>query len=61
MNTKEQNSDKPSILFDKVCKAYGPLKVLVDLDFAVGEGEVVSLIGPSGVRQDYSAAGVDDA
>ncbi len=48
MNTEEQNSDKPSILFDKVCKAYGPLKVLVDLDFAVGEGEVVSLIGPSG-------------
>ena len=36
------------IRFDKVLKAYGPLKVLEDLDFSVNKSEVVSIIGPSG-------------
>ncbi len=48
MNATNQESGHPTIKFDKVLKVYGPLKVLVDLDFEVGEGEVVTLIGPSG-------------
>ena len=38
----------PKIVFEKVLKAYGALKVLEDLDFHVDEGEVVAIIGPSG-------------
>ncbi len=36
------------VTFDAVNKWYGEHQVLKDLDFAVGEGEVVVLIGPSG-------------
>ncbi|WP_306120655.1 MULTISPECIES: ectoine/hydroxyectoine ABC transporter ATP-binding protein EhuA [unclassified Roseitalea] len=39
---------EPKIRFDKVLKAYGPLKVLEDLDFHVDASEVVTIIGPSG-------------
>ena len=38
----------PKIMFEKVLKAYGSLKVLQDLDFHVDAGEVVAIIGPSG-------------
>ena len=38
----------PKIMFEKVLKVYGALKVLEDLDFHVDEGEVVAIIGPSG-------------
>ena len=37
-----------AIQFDKVCKAYGDLEVLTELDFTVRKGEVVTIMGPSG-------------
>jgi len=33
---------------EKVCKSFGDLKVLIDIDMAVEQGEVVCIIGPSG-------------
>jgi branched-chain amino acid transport system ATP-binding protein len=33
---------------DKICKSFGGLRVLVDLDFSVGREEMVGLIGPNG-------------
>ena len=33
---------------EKVCKSFGELKVLIDVDMAVEQGEVVCVIGPSG-------------
>jgi polar amino acid transport system ATP-binding protein len=38
----------PIIRFDKVIKRFGDLTVLDELDFEVGRGEKVSIIGPSG-------------
>lgn len=36
------------IKMEKVCKSFGTLKVLNDIDFEVTKGEVVCIIGPSG-------------
>ena len=36
------------IKMEKVCKSFGPLKVLNDIDLEVNKGEVVCIIGPSG-------------
>ncbi len=38
----------PLLVLDKVNKRFGGLKVIVDLDFAVKEEEIVGLIGPNG-------------
>jgi len=40
--------DNPVLLLDKVCKSFGGLHVLVDLDMRVGNEEMVGLIGPNG-------------
>lgn len=42
------NDDVPMVSFRKVCKSYGTLSVLDDLDLDVAAGEMVSIIGPSG-------------
>lgn len=44
--TPEPN--EPMICLDKVTKRYGALTVIDDLDLAIGRGEKVTLIGPSG-------------
>jgi polar amino acid transport system ATP-binding protein len=36
------------IKMEKVCKSFGALQVLKDIDFEVSRGEVVCIIGPSG-------------
>ncbi len=36
------------IKMEKVCKSFGALQVLKDIDFSVEKGEVVCIIGPSG-------------
>ncbi|WP_415183218.1 amino acid ABC transporter ATP-binding protein [Phaeovulum sp.] len=36
------------VVFDRVCKSYGAVPVLKDIDLEVSSGEVLSLIGPSG-------------
>src|SRR5690606_23855535 len=46
-NSLEMTND-PIIKFDKVVKRFGDLTVLNELDFEVGKGEKVSIIGPSG-------------
>jgi putative spermidine/putrescine transport system ATP-binding protein len=38
----------PFIHFDKVTKAFGPLRVVDNLDLRVEKGEFLSLLGPSG-------------
>ena len=36
------------IRLDKICKSFGGLKVLMDVDLQVKSGEIVGLIGPNG-------------
>lgn len=36
------------VKMEKVCKSFGSLQVLKDIDFKVSKGEVVCIIGPSG-------------
>jgi polar amino acid transport system ATP-binding protein len=43
-----ENGAKPMIEARGVCKSFGPVKVLKDVDLTVGRGEVVVVIGPSG-------------
>jgi len=38
----------PLLRTEKVCKCFGELKVLIDIDMAVEQGQVVCIIGPSG-------------
>ena len=42
------NSNKPVLRVDKICKSFGGLRVLVDLDMSVEQEEIVGLIGPNG-------------
>jgi ABC-type lipopolysaccharide export system ATPase subunit len=37
-------------------KSFGPVPAVVDLDLTLRHGEFVSLLGPSGLRQDHDAA-----
>jgi branched-chain amino acid transport system ATP-binding protein len=41
-------SSNPVLRLDKICKSFGGLQVLADLDISVEEGEMVGLIGPNG-------------
>jgi len=41
-------ADQPLIRFHQVCKSYGELRVLDDLDLDIAAGEKVAIIGPSG-------------
>jgi branched-chain amino acid transport system ATP-binding protein len=41
-------SNNTVLLLDKICKSFGGLQVLVDLDMSVGKEEMVGLIGPNG-------------
>ena len=36
------------LVADRISHYYGPLTVLEDVSFAVGTGEVVAVVGPSG-------------
>src|SRR5690606_12505910 len=36
------------LIADHIAHAYGPLPVLDDISFTVGQGEVVAIVGPSG-------------
>jgi branched-chain amino acid transport system ATP-binding protein len=38
----------PVLRLDKVCKSFGGLRVLIDLDMSVARQEMVGLIGPNG-------------
>ncbi|KQT55208.1 MULTISPECIES: ABC transporter ATP-binding protein [unclassified Aureimonas] len=38
----------PFIQFQQVSKAYGPIRVIENLELVVGKGEFLSLLGPSG-------------
>ncbi|MDH5781284.1 MAG: ABC transporter ATP-binding protein [Dehalococcoidia bacterium] len=39
---------EPVLRLDKICKSFGGLRVLVDLDMSVEQEEMVGLIGPNG-------------
>jgi glutamate transport system ATP-binding protein len=39
---------EPLVVVDKVCKSFGALQVLFDIDLTVDRGEVLVVIGPSG-------------
>lgn len=40
--------DNAILRLDKICKSFGGLQVLVDLDMSVGKEDMVGLIGPNG-------------
>ncbi|HEY9886940.1 MAG TPA: amino acid ABC transporter ATP-binding protein [Candidatus Obscuribacterales bacterium] len=42
------SSEQPAIVFQDLCKSYGPLKVLKGLSGQINPGEVVAIIGASG-------------
>ncbi len=42
------DKDNTVLRLDKICKSFGGLQVLVDLDMSVGHEEMVGLIGPNG-------------
>ncbi len=46
--TPRMPADTPMIDVRGVCKSFGALQVLHDIDLAVSKGDVVALIGPSG-------------
>lgn len=51
MNTQEQTangSNKSMIVVKGLCKNFGGVPVLKDLDATINKGEIVSIIGPSG-------------
>ena len=42
------NTDAPTLRVDALHKRYGAQRVLVDVSFEVGPGEIVALVGPNG-------------
>jgi branched-chain amino acid transport system ATP-binding protein len=42
------DGNSPVIRVNKICKSFGGLQVLSDVDLEVNEGEIVGLIGPNG-------------
>jgi len=40
---------------DKVCKSFGGLQVLIDIDLKVEKEEIVGLIGPNGAGKSRSS------
>jgi branched-chain amino acid transport system ATP-binding protein len=42
------NMDRAVLSLDKICKSFGGLHVLIDVDLTVGKKEIVGLIGPNG-------------
>ncbi|MED3624087.1 ectoine/hydroxyectoine ABC transporter ATP-binding protein EhuA [Neobacillus thermocopriae] len=45
---KRIQTEKPFVVYKKVSKSFGDLKVLREIDFSVYPGEKVAIIGPSG-------------
>ncbi len=43
-----RDDDKPPIVFDHVCKAFGALTVLDDVSLTFARGQTTAVIGPSG-------------
>jgi ABC-2 type transport system ATP-binding protein len=41
-------SEQPAILTEKLTKHYGDVRALVDLDLAIGPGEIFGFLGPNG-------------
>lgn len=49
MNNKDKKTEYEFLIrTEKLCKSYGKLKVLKDVDLSVKKGEVTCIIGPSG-------------
>ena len=49
MNNEKQSQDYEYLIrTEKLCKSFGHLEVLKDVDLAVKKGEVICIIGPSG-------------
>ncbi len=49
MNKENQSHEYEYLIrTEKLCKSFGPLEVLKDVDLAVKKGEVICIIGPSG-------------
>jgi len=42
------NRDSAVLRLDRICKSFGGLQVLQDVDLILGQGEIVGLIGPNG-------------
>ena len=48
MNKVKEHEYEYLIRTEKLCKSFGHLEVLKDVDLAVKKGEVICIIGPSG-------------
>ncbi|MCX5872810.1 MAG: ABC transporter ATP-binding protein [Deltaproteobacteria bacterium] len=48
IESQEKGSSLPIILTEKLCKDFGPLKAVQDLNLRVEKGELFGLIGPDG-------------
>ena len=46
--TENKDTPAPVILTESLCKHFGPLKAVNDLNLKVGKGELFGLIGPDG-------------
>lgn len=47
---------EPILTVEHLVKGYGENTVLDDVSFSVRPGEVVVVVGPSGLRQEHAAA-----
>ena len=49
------------IRLEKFCKSFGPVRVIEDMDLAIGDGEMIALLGPSGCGKTttlYAVSGI---
>jgi len=46
--TQKMGGDKPILRLDRICKSFGGLQVLQDIDLSLEPEEIVGLIGPNG-------------
>ncbi len=49
MTTTQES--KPMVLAESVCKSFGALRVLKGITLEVGKGQVLVMVGPSGLGQ----------
>ncbi len=52
----DARTDRPALVLRGLRKSFGSAVAVDGVDLEVGRGEFVTLLGPSGLRQDHDAA-----